>query len=492
MGGAAIGAATGLALGPGCSSGTGARGTVAIDSGVLGVADGAAADDQTSPPGSDGGSPGSDASISSDSSVADSSDASSTTVDAGGSQDSGDGSDSTDSGDSGDGAATSDGSSLRDGAATDAASMPCTNACTNGQFCWLSSCVTLTALTAGDSFTCALTSASNAQCWGSGSFGALGNSDPNYQSSGVPVAVSLPSSGVAAIAGGSLHACAVTTAGAAFCWGDNVMGQLGDNAAEESTSVPVGVRGLSSGVAAIATRGNWSCALTTAGAVTCWGMYATASANVPVAVSGLSSGIATIAIGTNHGCVVTTGGAAECWGLGTSGQLGNGFTNTSATPVDVYGLSSGVKAISAGHAHTCALTTAGAVLCWGDNTDGQLGNGSTMQSPVPVQVSGLTSGVIAISAFNLHTCAVTSAGAVVCWGDNQYGELGSYTAMPLSEVPAAVEGLTSGFASVASGSMHTCALTIAGQAWCWGTDSYGQLGNALTAETLIPVVVKEP
>src|SRR5664279_3117507 len=116
--------------------------------------------------------------------------------------------------------------------------------------------------------------------------------------------------------------------------------------------------------------------------------------------------------------------AVKCWGLNNNGQLGNNSITNSPFPVDVSGLSSGIKAITSGYFFSCALTTGGGVLCWGDNGNGQIGNNTTTRAMIPVSVSGLSSGVAAISAGGFHVCALlTNNGAVKCWGFNYYGEL---------------------------------------------------------------------
>jgi len=214
----------------------------------------------------------------------------------------------------------------------------------------------------------------------------------------------------------------VTAVGGMKCWGSNALGQLGDGTFSDS-SVPVDVVGLASGISAVSAGSNNTCALTTSGGVKCWG----AGSPTPSSVTGLSSGVAAISAGFNHVCALMSVGGVKCWGNNSDGQLGNGTTTASSTPVDVAGLTSGVSDVSAGLDYTCAVTTAGGVKCWGTNLYGQLGNGTTAPSASPVNVAGLASGVTKVSAGRYHTCAVTMAGGVKCWGDNSSGELGDGT-----------------------------------------------------------------
>ena len=335
-------------------------------------------------------------------------------------------------------------------------------------------------IAAGERHTCALTTGGGVKCWGYNEYGQLG--DGTTHGSSVPVEVSGLASSVQAIAAGAAHTCALTTGGGVKCWGYNGHGQLGDGTTH-SSSVPVDVSGLSSGVQAIATGRYHTCALTTGGGVKCWGYnwYGQLGdgthypRRVPVDVSGLSSGVQVIALGDEHTCAVTISGGAKCWGANFSGKLGDGTHTHRNVPVDVRGLTSGVQDIAGGEDHTCALTADGGVKCWGSNGSGQLGDGTTFIHLVPVGVSGMASGVKAIATGDEHTCAVLAGGGMKCWGENRYGQLGDGTTAN-RRVPVEVSGFSSGGQAVAPGREHTCALTSNGRAKCWGRDLYGQLG----------------
>ncbi len=342
-------------------------------------------------------------------------------------------------------------------------------------------------IAAGDFHTCALTSAGGVKCWGSNLFSQLGQAGPE---SHVPLDVPGLTSGVTAIAAGGYHTCALTDTGGVKCWGRNDVGQLGDGT--NVTGVPVPVDGLASGVIAITAGDFHTCALTDAGGVKCWGDNSFgalgddsgADSNVPVDVTGLTSGVDAIGAGGYHSCAITSAGAVKCWGLNDRGQLGDGTTNWSNAPVDVVGLPSGVTAISGGYYHSCALMSAGGAMCWGRNTYGQLGNGTIVDSHVPVDVSGLA-GVDAIAAGGYHSCALTSAGVVNCWGNGGDGAVGDGT-YDDRDVPVPVLG---GATVIASGAYHSCALMSAGGIKCWGDNTNGQLGDGTTTESNVPVDV---
>jgi alpha-tubulin suppressor-like RCC1 family protein len=318
------------------------------------------------------------------------------------------------------------------------------------------------------------------------------------------VEVSNLSSGVVAIAAGDDHTCAITIGGGVKCWGRNIFGELG-NGSTDNTSIPVEVSGLSSGIAAIAAGSAHTCALTTGGGVKCWGYNyygqlgdgtTVYTKTTPVQVSGLSSGVTAIAAGSAHTCALTTGGGVKCWGTNDNGQLGDGTTDNQNTPVDVSGLSSGVAALTAGsdrytlyHTHTCAVTTSGGVKCWGYNNNGQLGDGTTDDNHTPVDVRSLSSGVTGAAAGEAHTCVLTIRGGVRCWGYNAYGQLGDSTNTS-KRTPVEVNGLSTGVAAISTGGFHTCALTTTGGVKCWGSNRDGQLGDGNAWRTT-PVDVVE-
>lgn len=198
--------------------------------------------------------------------------------------------------------------------------------------------------------------------------------------------------------------------------------------------------------------------------------------------------------GGDHSCAITNGGAVKCWGLNDYGQLGNGSTAISHfTPVDVTGLSSGVVAIDAGRQHTCAVMNTGGAKCWGSGGSFRLGDGSgTPIVRTPVDVTALNDSLIDIAAGESHTCALTSSGGVKCWGINSDRQLGNVSYAAGSSPDAVdVTGLSSGVIDIVSGSYsyHTCALMATGGVKCWGHNSYGQLGDGTNSTPTSPVDV---
>jgi len=350
------------------------------------------------------------------------------------------------------------------------------------------------ALSAGSSDTCALTTVGAVKCWGYNDDGELGDGGALLRRSS-PVNLAGLIAAPAAISAGYGHACDVSVSGAVECWGDNQFGQLGDGTTI-SRFTPVEVAGLRTGVSTVSTGAYDTCALTNAGAVECWGAIAWAASGRPITslkpvhISGLDSGVLAISAGAYHTCALTSTGAVKCWGFNLGGELGNGTTVNSAVPVNVAGLGSGVTAISAGWFHTCAVTATGGAKCWGVNEHGELGDGSYINRASAVDVSGLPSAVTTISSGYDDTCAVTTNGSVNCWGGNGFGQLGDDTTAS-SAVPQPVSGLRSGVSALSSGQDSNCALTATAVVECWGLNNRGQLGDGTTINRSTPVNVAQ-
>ena len=198
-----------------------------------------------------------------------------------------------------------------------------------------------------------------------------------------------------------------------------------------------------------------------------------------------TSGVLDFAAGARHSCAVTTATTLTCWGANGSGQVGDGTTIDRSVPTGVVGLS-GVTHVVAGESHTCALLVDSTVWCWGSNEHGQLGDGTTTSRATPGPVAGL-SGVTMLTASKDHTCALLLDGTVRCWGYNSHGGLGDGT-LQSRRTPVPVAGLT-GAVSVVAGSWHSCALLSSGSARCWGLNNRGQLGDGTLTRRTTPVSV---
>ncbi len=347
---------------------------------------------------------------------------------------------------------------------------------------------------AGKYHTCALNRVGGVACWGYNLYGQVGNGSTTQRPR--PTGVYGLSLGVKEITAGGLHTCAIDSQGGVVCWGDNSEGQLGNGTHNGIQTTPKPVTDLSSGIARISAGTYFTCALPTAGGMKCWGDdWAGQIGNglqgrqlVPADVLDLPDQITSLGTGDSHTCVTTSTGKVKCWGSNAYGQLGDGTSALRYTPVDVLGLSNGVAYIGSGAAHTCALTSAGGVKCWGNNDYGQLGDGTTIYRLTPVDVYGMTSGVKAIAVGGYHTCALLQTGAVYCWGYNRYGQLGT-NSTNRHLTPENVTTLKSGVIAVTAGFAHTCALMVYGGVKCWGDNGKGQLGTGDNKISEVPVIV---
>ena len=289
--------------------------------------------------------------------------------------------------------------------------------------------------------------------------------------------------GLLQLVAGRGFTCALTTDGAAYCWGTDTNGQLGDGEAGGAPAPPSAVVGGHTFVR-LASGGDHTCGIRTDGAAYCWGANGSGQlgsdtggnpSDTPIAVTGGHTW-ASLAANTNHTCGVRTDGAAYCWGRDVEGQLGDGSaTPNTSTPGAVIGGHT-FTTLAAGFSHTCGVRTDGAAYCWGYDSEGQLGDGTSgVFSATPVAVTG---GHIfdKLSALGGHTCGVRLDGAAYCWGRDFVGQLGDGTFGGFSATPGAVTGGHI-FASITGGGRQTCGVRTDGAAYCWGLDDNGQLGD---------------
>ena len=351
---------------------------------------------------------------------------------------------------------------------------------------------TLVQVTAAYGDTCVRKIDGTAWCWGFDGLGDLGDGTQNDSARPVPV-VSV-GAGLAGVSAGQDHTCALKSDGTVWCWGYDLYGQLGVGT-NDAWSTPVQVTALGNTIVQVSTGYFHTCARKSDGSVWCWGLNALGQLgdntendeSSPVQVAGLSGSVADVSAGFYHTCAVKTDGTVWCWGDNASGQIGDGSTTPRLTPSEVSSLGGPAAEVSANNSFTCARRTDGTLWCWGGNTDGELGNGSTVPSSLPVQVNSLGSSVIEVSAGDNGACARKNDHSLWCWGSNFEGNVGDGTTLRrLTPVP--VTALGNAVAEVSMG-VHTCARKTDGTVWCWGHNGNGQLGDGSTTSRSTPVEV---
>jgi alpha-tubulin suppressor-like RCC1 family protein len=346
---------------------------------------------------------------------------------------------------------------------------------------------------------CALLSTGKVDCWGANGSGQLGNGTTTNDSD-VPVAVTGISDAKAVASdtyGNSF--CAVLTTGHMECWGNNGDGQLG-NGTTTTSDVPVPVKNITTATAVIGGGGGFDgfCALLSTKHIDCWGYGfsgelgngATTNSDVPVAVHTITNA-ATLISGFEGFCALLSTGHVDCWGDNTFGELGRATTsNYSDVPGAVTGITDATAVASDSNSATnCAVLSTGQVKCWGEGGDGQLGNGTTANSDVPVAAIGITDATaVASDGDGGSFCAVLSTGHMKCWGFNNYGQLGNGTTTG-SSVPVPVSNITTAAAVVGGTEYGFCALLSTGHVDCWGYNFSGELGNGTTTNSDVPVAV---
>ena len=358
------------------------------------------------------------------------------------------------------------------------------------------------AISAGDKHTVALKNDGTVFAWGLNTYGQLG--DGTYTNRNTPVPVRAPEmtivttpvrglTGIIAISARGYRTVALRNDGTVWAWGYNVGGELGDGT-NTNKNTPVQVRNLS-GIIAISAGELHTVALKNDGTVWAWGKNyygqfgdgTTTNSNTPVQISGLTD-VKAISAGAFNTVALKNDGTVWAWGLNSSGQLGNGTMTDSSIPVQVSDLT-GITAISAGFvSHVVALKNDGTVWAWGRNGYGQLGNGTTADSSIPVQVSDLTD-VIAISAGDSHTIALRNDGTVWAWGCNNNLQLGDGTNMNRN-TPVQVIGLRADGIAISAGGWHTVAMKNNHTVWAWGLNFSGQLGDGTTTDSYTPIQVR--
>lgn len=353
----------------------------------------------------------------------------------------------------------------------------------------------------GLSHTCALTTSGAAYCWGKG--GLLGDGTTSDRSTPTAVAGGLT---FGFLAVGSSHSCGLVTGGAAFCWGNNSTGGLGDGTTITRLTPAAVAGGLT--FASLAAGYDHTCALTPAGTAYCWGYNfagelgdgTTTNRSAPVLVAGGRT-FQSLAAGTGFTCGITTSGAAYCWGYNQRGQLGDGTTTSRFVPVAVSGAVSFAK-VSAGYDHVCGLDSADAAYCWGANKfylstqspvlSGKLGDGTAIDRLTPVQVLGGLKFAGVSAGTPAHTCGVTTSNVAYCWGYRFLGSLGNGSDDNTGQLtPTSVSGGLA-FRSVSAGEFFSCGVTTSNAAYCWGSNAYGKLGDGTTTNRTTPVAVKPP
>ena len=346
------------------------------------------------------------------------------------------------------------------------------------------------ALDAGLAHTCAIVTDATVRCWGHNNFGQLGNLTNENASAPVIAAVQ----DVMKLALGNSHTCALLRDGGGACWGRNDDGQLGVGGTANS-STPLRVASLTSAVD-ISSGANHVCSVLADGTVWCWGsnQYAQIGIgeagpgiSIPTQVPGIENAIA-IALGDYHSCALLSDRTVWCWGWNNFGQVGNENTGDEAIivqPQRINGLSDIVQ-LEVGGNHSCALTQSAEAVCWGDNFNGQLGNGSADESfrVSPVIVSG-GNRFFRLAAGGAHTCGLVQDGDVLCWGWNKLGQVGNGSSGVTADavLPSPVVALNQ-IATMYVGANHTCSTNIRGRVLCWGANTTGQIGSGQFGDSI--------
>lgn len=346
---------------------------------------------------------------------------------------------------------------------------------------------TETTISAGGASTCVRSTVGDVRCWGENETGSLGiaNQDPTESKKPLePFKVGL----VRALFSGEESHCAIRPDEKVYCWGTIAVAfeQGGVAGLSPMVAMPVitpwAIDGITGPIAKVAIGRHFMCTLGNEGDVRCFGLNqkgqlglgTSQGQHIPTTVKGLDEPVVSLSasMGGLFVCAATQSGAVYCWGDNAKGQIGPGGPAAVLAPRLIEGLSGKALEVASGGAHACARLDSGKVACWGEGSDGQLGDGRSTASATPVEVDALTD-VTAIATGNAHTCAVRSEGGVYCWGENTYGQAG---AIPAGNRPWLANEASFGARTVSCGMAHTCVWGEGGRVKCWGSDARSQLG----------------
>jgi cysteine-rich repeat protein len=360
------------------------------------------------------------------------------------------------------------------------------------QACW-------SLVDAGRNWACAVTLEGRLYCWGHNGYDQLGDGTRTNQEWPTPIGV--VSTTWTAVSCGFNHTCGINALGELYCWGDNESGQLGDGTTiDKDTPNRVGalsdwsVVSANGHITSDSVDLHYTCAVRGAGELYCWGNNYFGQLGIgnntdqrsPVQV-GTEADWLRVSTGGRHACALKTDGRLFCWGRNSHGQLGQGFTSPDEdAPLQVGG-DADWSDVSLGFEHSCALKSGGNLFCWGYNSDGQVGDGTTNSRSEPVSIGA---GWSDVGAGNLHTCAVKTEGALYCWGRNSDCQCGQEASGSITG-PTPV-GVDTDWARVEGGGQFTCGLKSSDDLFCWGEGDDGQIGNGtygLGTTVCVPSVV---
>jgi alpha-tubulin suppressor-like RCC1 family protein len=338
--------------------------------------------------------------------------------------------------------------------------------------------VDIRSLTLGEQHACGIAANGTGYCWGNNVLGSLGVTSPS--SSTTPIALSLGAQPSLIVAGG-IHSCAILADGTMKCWGQNYEGALGNGTTSGKASPPAPIL-EDKQFSTISSGRQKTCGLDATGKAYCWGegweidnMGGVRAVPSPVPAALTFASIS--AENGQHACAVRTNGEAWCWGATWEGQLGSGSSGSQS--IQKVATSQSLSRVSTGNSHTCALSTANTVLCWGRGADGQIGDGANAQRLTPTVVTGFT--FTSVTSGVDYSCALTADGVAYCWGRNGNGQLGDGTTQNRNRPTAVLTTLR--FSAINAGREHTCGIAVApaGRVYCWGASWDGRLGNGVNS-----------